>query len=59
LRAAGSEIRHRSPPAAEQFFATAERAMSFITRSLPRDGTPENRRKLRAIWRAARDAQRT
>jgi hypothetical protein len=32
--------------------------MSFITRSLPRDGTPENRRKLRAIWRAARDAQR-
>jgi hypothetical protein len=31
LRAAGNEIRHRSPPAAEQFFVTAERAMSFIT----------------------------
>jgi hypothetical protein len=31
LRTAGSEIRHRSPPAAEQFFVTADRAMSFIT----------------------------
>jgi hypothetical protein len=29
LRSAGSEIRHRSPPAAEQFFVTAERAISF------------------------------
>jgi hypothetical protein len=57
FRTAGSEIRHRSPPAAEQFFVTAERAISFITWSLPRDGTPENSRKLRPIWRAARDAQ--
>jgi hypothetical protein len=29
FRTAGSEIPHRSPSAAEQFFVTAERAIGF------------------------------